>query len=651
MPRELYNEGRVVGYSAYELYVKHALSEFPDDEPASERQWLAAQLGNGSSLIVKIPIEALEINGPHYIDIPLPENTKLLTANTIIGSQFFGECEFGQGEYSSNWAIRVSNYGTCISNNSQSYPNTSQDARSYPTQPAKLVYSNLENNPTTLIKDGEYAGTYSQNTDTGFLQYLKIQDGVILQPGIWQDAELNGKPEKDFIPDYHGLPVLRISLASRITTEFYVLLTGFTHRSIIAGVSGIDTGSTNTLDPENGDFLGPEVYPWANKVIFMQAPVSEYFRHQYLASGHQNLRDINQPDDLPEGSDIVRKDNLRIDNDENDVNTIFTSSYLYSSPGISIEGPLTPGGDIHIGAKIGSVGEAQNYLEIKQTHSDSSNKQVTDIKHSEINAGFGVAYHKPKIPGEEVEFSSMIATANNYLKVEQISKPDLDKTSINASTQNNKILSSELTQESNGYTTLLSASEFISNGGVVDIQGPSNPGDPVKFNSEITSDNPNYLKVESSNGVTTLYPATINSGKIKDDDPDSFIVIKQPQNPGDDIQICIDWDNFFKGLTNKVEDQKDFKAALLKYTWGAIQQILSKIGDGTSTLATDLEDPYPLPNNTGELKYVQWGDMEKPLSIPVGNMNVYSSTDGSDTNANRFIKCHKSAQNGDLRVN
>ena len=31
---KIYNEGRVVGYSAYELYVKHSLSEDPNTPPA-----------------------------------------------------------------------------------------------------------------------------------------------------------------------------------------------------------------------------------------------------------------------------------------------------------------------------------------------------------------------------------------------------------------------------------------------------------------------------------------------------------------------------------------------------------------------------------------------------------------------------------------
>jgi uncharacterized short protein YbdD (DUF466 family) len=52
MPRVLYNEGRVVGYSAYEIYMRHALTADPDATPASEAEWLASTLGFGSSMLL-----------------------------------------------------------------------------------------------------------------------------------------------------------------------------------------------------------------------------------------------------------------------------------------------------------------------------------------------------------------------------------------------------------------------------------------------------------------------------------------------------------------------------------------------------------------------------------------------------------------------
>ena len=54
MPRQLWNEGRVVGLSAYEVYLKQHLSKNPDIEPATEIEWLAASIASGSSMILKI---------------------------------------------------------------------------------------------------------------------------------------------------------------------------------------------------------------------------------------------------------------------------------------------------------------------------------------------------------------------------------------------------------------------------------------------------------------------------------------------------------------------------------------------------------------------------------------------------------------------
>lgn len=648
MPRELYNEGRVVGYSAYELYVKHALSEFPDEEPASEREWLAAQLGNGSSLIVSISSESDTISGVHHVDIPLPEDTKLIAASTVIGSQFFGDCNFYRKEAEHTWATRVIDYGQGISNTAETSPETSTDASLYPKQTPAPFYANEDQSPKTVNTEGQYKGTYSQNTETEFLQYLKIQDALILQPGVWQDADCDGNPQKDFIPNYHEIPILRITFASRITTSFSILLTGFTHRSIIAGITGIDSGSTKEIHPENGDFLGPELYPWANKVIFMTPPVSQYFRHKYLASGHENRRDIDNTD-----AQTARVDNLRIDHDEDDVNTVFTSSYLYSSDGVSVVGPLTPGGNISIGSKLGSTGTAQNYIKVTQTHSDSSHKQVTDLQHSEITAGTGIAYHKPSTPAEEVKFTSMIATRNNYLKVEQVAKENLKANQVIASKANNQITSTELNSEQYGYTTLLSPSEFSASGGAIKIDPPSKPGEDVTFTVKIASSKEKYLQVQSANGNTVLTPASFSGGKNKDSDPNPYIVVKEPSSPGQNIQICLDWDKLVADLVSKLAQQPDFRQKLLGDIWGAIGQLLAKIGNGQATLSETDKSGHSAPSNADKLKSIDWSTdsiaRSNDMKIPLGNLNVYSSTNGSDVN--RYIKCHQTEASGDLRVN
>ena len=53
MPQVIYNEGRVQGYNAYEIYIRQLLSEFPDAEVPSEKEWLSSILANGLSMILK----------------------------------------------------------------------------------------------------------------------------------------------------------------------------------------------------------------------------------------------------------------------------------------------------------------------------------------------------------------------------------------------------------------------------------------------------------------------------------------------------------------------------------------------------------------------------------------------------------------------
>ena len=70
MPKQIWNEGRVVGYSAYEIYVKQHLLEDPSSPPASEREWLASSLAMGSSMLVKIPKITQTSEDSHtYLDI------------------------------------------------------------------------------------------------------------------------------------------------------------------------------------------------------------------------------------------------------------------------------------------------------------------------------------------------------------------------------------------------------------------------------------------------------------------------------------------------------------------------------------------------------------------------------------------------------
>lgn len=242
MSTKIYNEGRVVGLSAYELYIRHQLSEYPDLPVVSERAWLSATLGGGSSMLLKLSSGQSSI-----VDIPLPINSQLCAAKTVTASLFTGEASFDAG---SVWARTVTSYGDLIQNTSSASPVTPGNTTS--TVPA-LTPAQIAN------KEREYADL--------FKEYLKITDGIIIQPGTWSENAA-GVPKKDFKPDLSSSGMLRIYINGTLNQDVLVLLSGFMHRSIIAGTSMLDSTSLTGMNPQNGDFLGPEVYPWASKIIF-----------------------------------------------------------------------------------------------------------------------------------------------------------------------------------------------------------------------------------------------------------------------------------------------------------------------------------------------------------------------------------------------
>lgn len=475
MPRELYNEGRVVGYSQYETYVKHALSENPDEEPASEREWLASQLNHGLSLLLKVKADP-ENTDPHFVDIPLPENSKIGAASTIVGSLFFGEGECDE----LGWVKKVTSYGNGLPNRFEAHPYSSNPLE-YPTDPME---------------------DFTEDEKLEFLQYMKIQDGLILQSGSWIDTT-SGKPEVDLVPNLLEKPVLRLIFASKISKDFYLLLTGFTHRSIISGITDIDTGSTSEIKYQNGAILGPEIYPWGNKVVFTYPGIAAYYLRKGLVSTY---------------------DNLRIDHDEDSSETRFTASYLRPGTGVSIYGPNEPGGDIKIGAKIGK--DPNKYIKVEQQVNQDANlgndEIVTILTHSKLLQGSGIFVTQPTKAGQDIYFSSKIKSTNNYLKVEYVTpKSETDDSII-------------LTPSTLGSN---------STSGIV-VTPPPQPGGQTLISVNIESSNSNYLKVIKKDNKITLQPITFSTdGNIKvttdgstikfSIDVDTLItnIFKRPGNP------------------------------------------------------------------------------------------------------------------------
>lgn len=254
MSTTIYNEGRVVGYSAYEQYVKQALAQDPNTDPASEREWLASTIANGSSMLLKVTASDDLIR-----DFFLPSNTRLCAANMIVASFFVGEGHFATND--DIWADRIASYGNLLANSNDNHPSGNVSA----TDNVPIV------NP---IPDN-----YEADLKKQLMQYIKISDGIVIQPGTWADAGApDNSPKMKLSPDLtsSGYPRIRLSFKSPIITTFYILFTGFTNRVVIQGTSGIST-SANTPSPQDGDFLGPATYPWSNKIIFSTPAVLTYY--------------------------------------------------------------------------------------------------------------------------------------------------------------------------------------------------------------------------------------------------------------------------------------------------------------------------------------------------------------------------------------
>lgn len=302
MSKQIWNEGRVVGYSAYELYVKQYLENNPDTDipPATEQEWLASSIGSGSSMILKVRPSAngTTEDSDNYVDIPLPPGCKLSAASVIVASFFDGSALFPPQKNGSNdWATIVTDYGPLISNNTTASPNgdisTGDISNSVPTKSLEL--------PSRIEAQVE--------------NYLKIKDGVVIQPGKWVD--IDGSPsygsgypdtcdiQKDEQPSLTAsdVPVVRLHIKGIIpnnNTRPLVMLTGFADRSVLMGVSKLE-GSVNVgWNPDteqydshyqNGEFIGPSVFPWASKIIFtLPSPYLEYVTQKVTSEQIPNQR-------------------------------------------------------------------------------------------------------------------------------------------------------------------------------------------------------------------------------------------------------------------------------------------------------------------------------------------------------------------------
>lgn len=282
MTKEILSEGRVTGMSSYEEYVRQLKSVDADFDVCTEREWLASSLATGSSLILKVPAGSGTAVGKNmYVyQVDLPEGSHVTAGNSIIASFFYGKCKYD----ARGWATVVEDYGPLISNKQASSPSDTAIDVTTATVPFGNVATELGVDQTPDMSNISFTAVQKQLNE-----YIKICDGVVLQPGYWKTSGL-GTPYKDFTPDLNKKPVIRLTFMDPITNDLAILLTGFTNRSVLRGISKFDFGATHTENKCDGDFLGPEAYPWCAKIQFVSSPASEYLMRSSLRSGSRNVK-------------------------------------------------------------------------------------------------------------------------------------------------------------------------------------------------------------------------------------------------------------------------------------------------------------------------------------------------------------------------
>lgn len=246
MSQEIYNEGRVVGLSAWEMFKKTAEAQGvnPQDIP-DENKWLASMIGIGASMILKIPKD----QQAGIWDFPLPAGSKLSAAGVIFANPFLGTCDF---DPISNWARKVTSYSPLIKNT-----------------------SGAGNNPPK--SDGTVpSGTYDPaDYATMLSEFVKITDGIVyIKDATWEQTS-SGVPYKDINPNYNASStMIRLYISSTLDADVYILFTGFTDRVLLQTFAGFATGNgggsadIDKNDWANGGMLGPEVIPWSSKIVF-----------------------------------------------------------------------------------------------------------------------------------------------------------------------------------------------------------------------------------------------------------------------------------------------------------------------------------------------------------------------------------------------
>jgi len=255
MAQKIYNEGRIVGLSAWEIFAKASeAAGVPESAIPTESQWLTAMIGAGASMILRVPAGTQK--GVH--DFELPDGSNLTASGVIIANPFMGDCEWD----SATWAKKINSYSPLALNNS--------------------TYSPPDVN-NEIPADSNYNNAIYKNC---VAEFAKITDGIVFTknatwistPADIQKSD-DGSPDKDIDPNFNSsTTVVRLYVDSDITYDVAVLLTGFQNKRILQGLSlfasedsGYSVGGSTDItknDWANGGMIGPEVIPCASKIVF-----------------------------------------------------------------------------------------------------------------------------------------------------------------------------------------------------------------------------------------------------------------------------------------------------------------------------------------------------------------------------------------------
>ena len=176
--QELYNEGRVIGLSAYEIYVRHHMEYYGDDKdnpPASERAWLASSISLGTSVLIQVSknmgstvnessedIGDVDVSPTYWlVEIPMLKKSRLCASSNIIASMFIGE--------------------GVLDNNNKPFCKSVKSYGFLSDRRGKTVYNSLKTNEEENIT----------HYDAQLREYAKLIDGVVIQPNTnWEDGIL-----------------------------------------------------------------------------------------------------------------------------------------------------------------------------------------------------------------------------------------------------------------------------------------------------------------------------------------------------------------------------------------------------------------------------------------------------------------------------